>query len=289
VSLTGNSKVAGVIGWPVSHSLSPRLHGYWLQLHGIDGAYIPLPVAPENVEAAVRALPVLGFQGANVTVPHKEAVFRAVDQTDEMARRLGAVNTIVVTADGAIEGRNTDGRGFLESLRAAETGWRPERGPAVILGAGGAARAIVAALLAAGVPEVRLLNRTAARADELAGQIGDAGQGALDVVPWEQRNDALGGAALLVNTTTLGMVGNPPLSIALNDLPPAATVLDIVYKPLETDLLAAARGRGNPAVDGLGMLLHQARPSFAAWFGVEPHVTAELRQHVLTGDDGAST
>lgn len=274
------------MGWPVSHSLSPRVHGYWLRHHGIDGAYLPLPVAPENFEAAVRALPKLGLRGANVTAPHKEAAFRTVDSADEAARQLGAVNTIVVTPGGHLEGRNTDGHGFLESLGAANTGWQVGGSPAVVLGAGGAARAIAAALLSAGVGEVRLLNRTRGRAEQVADDFASIAAGRIMVVPWEERGDALAGAALLVNTTTLGMAGNPGLLLPLNELPLSAAVMDIVYKPLETDLLAAARARGNPAVDGLGMLLHQARPGFTAWFGADPQVTDDLRRFVLDGSGG---
>jgi len=274
------------MGWPVSHSLSPRVHGYWLRHHSIDGAYIPIPVAPENFETAVRALPKLGLRGVNVTVPHKEAAFRAVDSTDEVARQLGAVNTIVITPEGQLEGRNTDGHGFLESLSAANTGWRADAGPAVVLGAGGAARAIVAALLGAGVTEVRLLNRTRERAEQVAAEFAGLAAGNITIVPWEERREALAEAALLVNTTTLGMDGNPELSLPLDNLPLSAAVMDIVYKPLETDLLAAARARGNPAVDGLGMLLHQARPGFAAWFGADPQVTDDLRRFVLDGTGG---
>lgn len=281
--LTGASRIAGVIGWPVAHSLSPRLHGYWLRHYGIDGAYIPLPVSPENVVQAVRALPALGFRGANVTVPHKEAAFRAVDRADGVAERLRAVNTIVVAPDGSLEGRNTDGYGFLENLKQADTGWRPESGPATVIGAGGAARAIIAALLDAGVPALRLVNRTVKRANQLVADLGGGVGDRISLMAWEDRKAALEDATLVVNTTSLGMVGNPALSLSLESLPETAVVTDIVYNPLETPLLAAARARGNPAVDGLGMLLHQARPSFAAWFGQDPEVTEDLRRVVLEG------
>ena len=271
--ISGKAKLAGVIGWPVSHSRSPRLHGYWLEKHGIDGAYVPLAVPPERLEDAIRALPALGFRGANVTVPHKEAAARIVDRIDPVAKRIGAVNTIVVGEDGLLEGRNTDAYGLITNLRQGAPGWRPESGPALVLGAGGAARAVVAALVAAGVPEVRLHNRTAAKAEALARDIG----GPVRVVG----EPALSGAALLVNTTTLGMAGQPPLDLDLAGLPRGAVVTDIVYTPLITPLLAAARARGNPIVDGLGMLLHQAVPGFEAWFGVRPEVTNELRDFVL--------
>jgi len=279
---SGRSRVAGIIGWPVTHSRSPRLHGFWLRRYGIDGAYVPLPVRPERFADALRALPLIGFAGANVTVPHKEAALVSVDRASGEARRIGAVNTIVIAADGTLEGRNTDGFGFSENLRNALPGWSAAAGPAVLLGAGGAARAVAVALLDAGAPEVRLANRTAQRAERLAADIG----GPIRVVGWDDRTAALADAALLVNTTTLGMVGQPPLDLPLDRLPPSAVVNDIVYAPLETALLAAARHRGNPVVDGLGMLLHQARPAFSAWFGVEPEVTPELRRFVLQDSAG---
>ena len=276
-ALSGRGRVAGVMGWPVAHSRSPRLHGYWLRLHGIDGAYIPLPVRPEHFATALRALPLLGFAGANVTVPHKEAALAAVDRSDATARRIGAVNTIVVASDGTLVGRNSDGFGFMENLRTGAPGWSPKTGPAVILGAGGSARAVAVALLDGGAPEIRIVNRTVERAERLSADIG----GPFRVYGWAERASALGDAALLVNSTTLGMKGQPPLELALDRLPRTAVVNDIVYSPLETALLATARARGNPTVDGLGMLLHQARPGFAAWFGVEPAVTPELRDFVL--------
>ena len=276
-ALSGRGRVAGVMGWPVAHSRSPRLHGYWLRLHGIDGAYIPLPVRPEHFATALRALPLLGFAGANVTVPHKEAALAAVDRSDATALRIGAVNTIVVASDGTLVGRNSDGFGFMENLRTGAPGWSPKTGPAVILGAGGSARAVAVALLDAGVPEIRIVNRTIERAERLSADIG----GPFRIYGWAERVSALGDAALLVNSTTLGMKGQPSLELALDRLPRTAVVNDIVYSPLETVLLATARARGNPAIDGLGMLLHQARPGFAAWFGVEPAVTPELRDFVL--------
>ncbi len=283
MTISGKAKLAGVIGWPVSHSRSPRLHGYWLKRYGIDGAYVPLAVAPESIEQAIRALPALGFRGTNVTVPHKEAALRIVDRIDPVAKRIGAINTIVVGEDGKLEGRNTDAYGFITNLRQGAPGWRPEAGPALVLGAGGAARAVVAALVDAGVPEVRLYNRTAAKAEALARDIGGPIRGGairggpIRVVAAPD----LSGVALLVNTTTLGMAGQPALDLDLTDLPKFAVVTDIVYTPLVTPLLAAARARGNPIVDGLGMLLHQAVPGFEAWFGVRPEVTPELREFVL--------
>jgi shikimate dehydrogenase len=276
-ALSGKARLAGVIGWPVAHSRSPRLHGFWLEHYGIDGAYLPFAVRPEDLAAALGALPLLGLRGVNVTLPHKEAALGLCARVSEAARRIGAVNTIIVGEDGALEGSNTDGFGFLAHLTASQPSFRPESGPAVLLGAGGAARAIAVALLDAGVPELRLANRTASRAAALAAELGPR----VRPVAWADRASALAGTALLVNSTTMGMSGQAPLDLDLSRLPRQAVVYDIVYVPLETPLLAAARARGNAAVDGLGMLLHQARPGFAAWFGREPEVDAALRDFVL--------
>ena len=274
--LSGRARLAGVVGWPVGHSLSPRLHGFWLEHHGIDGAYLPLAVAPERFESALRGLGDVGFRGVNVTVPHKQAALALCDEVAPLAARIGAVNTLVFE-DGRLKGSNTDAFGFLENLRQGAPAWDPTAGPALILGAGGAARAVAVALLDAGTPELRLANRTAARAEALAKELG----GQVMAVPWERRGAALEDLAVLTNTTSLGMAGQPPLELDLDLLPTGAVVTDIVYAPLETDLLTRARARGNPVVDGLGMLLHQARPGFEAWFGVLPEVTAELRSFVL--------
>ena len=276
--LSGAARLAGVMGWPVAHSLSPRLHGYWLQHHGIDGAYLPLPVEPEAFAKALDALASLGFRGVNVTLPHKLAALAACDSVDAVAERIGAVNTIVFE-DGKTLGANSDAFGFLAHLRQTLPAWRAEAGPAVVLGAGGAARAVAVALIDAGVPEVRLANRTAERAASLAASLGRP----VTTAAWPPATAAFADVNLLVNTTSLGMTGQPPLALDLAGLPAGAAVYDIVYAPLETALLAAARRRGNPAVDGLGMLLHQARPGFARWFGVEPEVTDDLRRFVLGG------
>lgn len=276
--LSGKARLAGLVGWPIEHSRSPRLHGFWLEQYGIDGAYLPLAVRPEDIDQALSALPKLGFRGTNVTVPHKEAAYRICAEVDGLARRIGAVNTIVINGAGLLHGSNTDAFGFIENLRAGAQSWSADGGPAVVLGAGGAARAVVVALLDAGVPELRLLNRSRARAERLAEAMAD---GRIRVDDWADRHTHLAGAALLVNTTSLGMTGQPALDLALDDLPATAVVNDIVYSPLETPLLAAAAGRGNPVVDGLGMLLHQARLGFAAWFGIDPDVTPALRRHVL--------
>jgi shikimate dehydrogenase len=269
--LTGKARVAGVTGWPVSHSRSPKLHGFWLERHGIDGAYVPLPIEPANFPAAVRGLMFSGFAGVNVTIPHKVTAFAICDTVDDSARRAGAVNTLVF-ADGRIIGSNTDGWGFLENLRA--NGVDPAAGPALILGAGGSARAIAAVLLARGV-SVTVANRTRARAETLAHELPG-----LSVIDWHDRDAALAGQALLVNTTSLGMAGNAPLDIDLDRAARGLTVADIVYVPLETPLLAAARARQIRCVEGLGMLLHQAVPGFRSWFGVDPVVDEALRRFV---------
>lgn len=274
--LSGTTKLAGVMGWPVTHSRSPRLHGYWLRYYGIDGAYVPLPVRAEAFEQGLHSLADLGFRGVNVTVPHKEAALAACDRVEDSGRRLGAVNTIVM-ADGRLRGSNSDGFGFIENLRQGAPEWQAQKAPAVVIGAGGAARAVVAALIDAAVPEIRLVNRTRARADAVAKDLA----GPVQVLEWPERSRALFEAGLLVNATSLGMTGQPPLDLDLAGLPRTALVNDIVYAPLETPLLARARARGNPLVDGLGMLLHQARPGFEAWFGVAPEVTPELRRYVL--------
>ena len=279
MTITGKARLAGIMGWPVDHSRSPQLHGHWLGQYGVDGAYVPLPVEPRNLADALRALPKLGFAGVNLTVPHKETALQVVDIADERARRIGAVNTVVIDADRGLIGTNTDAFGFIENLRIGAPKWRAETGPALLIGAGGAARAVCVALLDAGVGEVRIANRTEARAHAVAEALG----GNVRPFPWPERQQAAAGAALLVNTTTLGMDGQPPLDFDLVGLPAAAVVTDIVYTLLETPLLAAARARGHVVVDGLGMLLHQARPGFEAWFGIAPTVTAELREAVLHG------
>ena len=266
-------RIAGIFGWPVAHSRSPRLHGFWLDHYGIDGAYVPLAVAPEHFQQVLRTLPKLGFVGANVTLPHKEAALGVMDETDSLAQRIGAVNTVVVREDGSLFGSNTDAYGFVENLRQFLPDWTAESGPAVVIGAGGAARAIAFALVDCGASEVRIVNRTTARADALAIELGPAAR----VWPWIDRAGSLKDAGLLVNTTKLGMAGEAPLQLPLDILPKQAVVTDAVYVPLETELLASAAARGNRVVDGLGMLLHQARPGFSAWFGIEPEVTDELR------------
>ncbi len=276
--LTGAARLAGVMGWPVAHSRSPRIHGYWLEEKGIDGAYLPLAVRPEALGAALAALPVLGFRGCNLTAPHKEAALACMATLSETARRIGAVNTVTVGADGALHGDNTDGFGFISHLRREAPAWEP-LAPACVLGAGGAARAVVDALAAAGAAEIRVVNRSPERAAALA----EAAGAGVRPLPWEEREAALAGCGLLVNTTQLGQVGKPALELDLGRLPTDAVVYDLVYAPLETALLRAARARGNRAVDGLGMLIHQARPGFAAWFGADADASAALRSFAAAG------
>lgn len=264
------------MGWPVAHSRSPIIHTHWIQKHQLHGSYVLLPVQPDRFEDAMRGLVALGFAGCNVTIPHKISAMKAMDWVDPLAQRMGAVNTVVVQADGALHGFNTDGFGYIQSLRDAKPSWRGDAGPALVLGAGGASRAIVVSLLDEGVPEVRLVNRTRAKAQELADEI-DA---RVVVYDWQERNDAMAGVSLLVNTTSQGMHGEPELDVHLDALPDDALVSDAIYIPAQTPLLAQAHARGLVTVNGLGMLLHQARPGFKAWFGVMPDITPELRQAV---------
>jgi shikimate dehydrogenase len=269
--------LAGVMGWPVAHTRSPAIHNHWIAHHGLKGAYVQLPVMPERLEAAVRGLPALGFAGCNVTVPHKVSAMALVDEVHPVARRIGAINTIVVREDASLLGMNNDGLGYIQSLRDADSGWRGDTGAALVLGAGGAARAIVVSLLDEGAPEVRLCNRTTERALALAEALGDP---RIKVIDWQQRNSAMAGVSLLINTTTQGMHGQPALDVDLHDLPATALASDAIYIPQETPLLATARQRGHRTVNGLGMLLNQARPAFKAWFGVMPDITPELLKAV---------
>jgi shikimate dehydrogenase len=268
--------LAGVMGFPIMHSRSPAIHNYWLAEYGLLGHYAPLAVRPDGLESALRALHPLGFCGVNLTIPLKELAMPFLDEIDPVARAIGAVNCVVVGDNGVLRGFNYDAFGYVESLREAAPDWRADSGPAVVLGAGGAARAVLAGLIGEGASEIRLLNRTFERAQKLAGEFGSL----VHAVHWDERDGALAGAALLVNTTSMGMSGQQPLEIALDDLPPGALVSDIVYAPLETDLLARARRAGLKAVDGLGMLLHQARPAFRDWFGPMPKVTPALRKKI---------
>ena len=268
--------LAGVMGWPVMHSRSPMLHNYWFQRYGIAGTYVPLAIKPEGLPAALRALSPLGFAGTNLTIPHKEHALEIVDEVDATAKRMGAISCVVVRPDASLIGTNNDGYGFIHSILQEAPDWRADAGPIVVIGAGGGARAVVYSLAQRGAREIRLLNRTLPRAQALQTEFG----GPIKALPWEDRHAALADAAMLVNTTSQGMVGNPPLDLSLDKLPTSALVTDIVYIPLETPLLAEARRRGNRTVDGLGMLLHQARPAWKAWFGIDTEVTPELRKLV---------
>jgi shikimate dehydrogenase len=268
--------LAGVMGWPVSHSRSPVLHNYWLRHYGLNGAYVLVPVDPARLPAAIAGLSALGFAGCNVTIPHKVNAMKFMDHVDPVARRIGAINTIVVGGDGALSGYNHDGFGYIQSLLDARPGWRADAGPVTVLGAGGAARAVIVSLAERGAREIRLANRTLQSAQDLAQEFGAP----VKAIAWEQRHDALADVALLVNTTSLGMSGQPALDLSLDKLPSRALVSDVIYVPLETPLLAAARRRGHATVGGLGMLLNQARPAFQSWFGVMPELTPELWQAV---------
>lgn len=269
--------MAGVMGWPVAHSRSPVIHTHWIQQYGLSGAYGRFAVRPERLEAALRGLSALGMAGCNITLPHKIEAMQWVDHVDPLGRRMGAINLVVVQADGALHGFNTDGYGFIQSLRDAKPDWRADAGPIVVLGGGGAARAIVLSLIDAGASSIRLINRTRSKAQVLADEFGPV----VAVFDWSERHDALAGAAMLVNTTDQGMHGKTDLDLQLDALPTDALVCDAIYIPLETTLLASARARGNLTVNGLGMLLNQARPAFKAWFGVDPEVTPALREALI--------
>jgi shikimate dehydrogenase len=265
--------LAAVMGWPISQSRSPMLHNYWIAQHGLSGSYVPLAVPPERLEAALRALPALNFSGCNLTIPLKQDALRIVDEVDITAKTIGAISCVVVRPDGSLAGSNNDWYGFVHNILELAPDWRADAGPAVVIGAGGGARAVIYGLMQRGAKEIRLCKRTATRAQRLAGEFGEP----ITVVPWSERHDALDGAATLVNATSQGMIGQPPLDLALDQLPKSALVNDIVYIPRETPLIVAARERGNRAVTGLGMLLHQGVPAWKLWFGIEPKVTADLR------------
>lgn len=275
--MTNPSKLAAVIGWPIAQSKSPVVHGYWLKKYGIDGFYTAIPMPPAGFRAGVRKMVALGFSGANVTIPHKEAALGIANEATARARAIGAANTLVFRADGSILADNTDGEGFLNNLLQHHPDWSPSAGPALVLGAGGAARAVIHALLEAGAPRVMLANRTRSRARNLRDHFGIR----VKVVDWDELPVVMPEVATLVNTTSLGMTGQPPLNVALRGLPVGSLVTDLVYKPLMTELLIAAQQRGNPVADGLGMLLHQAVPGFEMWFGTRPDVDAALREAVL--------
>lgn len=270
--------LAAVIGSPVAHSRSPALHGYWLKRYGLKGFYIPMDVAQADLETVLRTMGKMGFVGANVTIPHKEAILNIADVITDRAALIGAANTLIFRKDGKIQADNTDGAGFIANLRQNAPHWAPASGPAAVFGAGGAARAVIAALIEVGVPEIRLANRTRARAEALRSDFGAK----VHVHEWVQADAMIDGAATVVNTTSLGMTGKPDLVLPLESLSPQAVVTDLVYTPLKTQFLIEAEERGATVVDGLGMLLHQAAPGFERWFGQRPEVDDQTRAAVLS-------
>jgi len=269
--------LAGVVGWPIAHSKSPRIHEYWLKKYGLDGYYIPIGIRLQEFEETLRSMPRLGFVGVNVTIPYKESVLAMANTVSDRAALIGAANTVSFRADGGIHADNTDGIGFINNLKQEAPEWGASAGSAVVLGAGGAARAVISSLLAEGAPKVILLNRTRSRAEMLQEHFG----GRVEVRNWTDAADSFSDAATIVNTTSLGMIGQPTLEVSLATAPSNTLVTDIVYSPLKTDLLLQAEARGLKAVDGLGMLLHQAVPGFHDWFGHKPEVDTELRTVVL--------
>jgi shikimate dehydrogenase len=269
--------LAGVIGSPIAHSKSPQLHGHWLKTYGLRGHYIPMDVSTDNLGQVLDALPKMGFVGVNITVPHKEKVMEFADLVTDRATLIGAANTLTFQKDGKLRADNTDGYGFFENLRQNAPNWNVKAGPAAVLGAGGAARAVIASLLDAGVPHILLSNRTRVRAEALQSEFGKR----IEVVEWVQAGNMLEEAKTVVNTTSLGMLGKPPLRVPLDGLRKDAVVTDLVYAPLKTHLLAEAEKAGCATVDGLGMLLHQAVPAFERWFGVRPEVDSATRAAAL--------
>jgi len=269
--------LAGVIGSPVAHSKSPKLHHHWLKTYGIAGHYVPMDVSHNDLADVLETLPKMGFVGVNVTVPHKELALSLADQISDRATLIGAANTLIFRPDGKIFADNTDGYGFIENLKHGAPNLRPADGPAMVLGAGGASRAVVVSLLDAGVERILLTNRTRARAEKLKDEFGQR----VEIVDWIQASNRLEEIALLVNSTSLGMVGGSELKISLDGLRPNTVVTDLVYAPLRTALLEAAEAKGCTTVDGLGMLLHQGVPGFERWFGIRPEVTEDTRQAVL--------
>jgi len=265
--------MAGVMGWPVMHSRSPMMHNYWMEQQGLAGTYVPLAIEPGKIGPALRAMHPLGFAGCNLTIPHKQDAMEIVDEVDEVAKKIGAISCVVVRDDGSLFGTNNDWLGFLGNLKEFRPDWRADAGPVTVIGAGGGSRAVCYALLDQGVTEIRLVNRTRERAEKLAEEFG----GPIEVHSWEERHDALDGVAMAVNVTSQGMQGETALDIQLDALPVDAIAADIIYIPLETPFLAAARARGNPTLNGVGMLLHQGPPAWKRWFGVEPQVTPDLR------------
>jgi len=275
--------LAGVMGWPVMHSRSPLMHNYWMEQQGLAGTYVFLEIKPGSLAPALRALHPLGFAGCNLTIPHKLDAMTIVDEVDEVAKKIGAISCVVARDDGSLFGTNNDWLGFIGNLQHHQPDWRADAGPVAVIGAGGGGRAVCYGLLQQGATEIRLINRTREKAEAIAGEFG----GPITVLPWADRHDALDGAATVVNVTSQGMVGEPALDLRLDKLSQSALAADIIYTPLETPFLGAARERGNRTVNGLGMLLHQGPPAWKLWFDVEPTVTAELRERMersIAGD-----
>lgn len=269
--------LAGVIGAPIAHSKSPQVHGHWLETYGIAGRYIPMHVERADLAEVIRTLPKMGFVGVNITIPHKEAVLEIADQITDRAILLGAANTLIFREDGRIHADNTDGYGFMKNLQQGAPDWDPKAGPVAMLGAGGAARAVIGALLDAGVPEIMLSNRTRVTAEKLKSDFGNR----ITIHDWVQAGNMMDGANMVVNTTSLGMIGKGELRVPLDGLRPGTVVTDLVYTPLKTHFLETAQQMGCVTVDGLGMLLHQAVPGFERWFGHRPEVDRATRAAAL--------
>lgn len=269
--------LAGVIGSPIAHSKSPQLHHHWLKTYNMPGHYIPMDVPANDLVDVIRTLPKMGFVGVNVTIPHKEAVLSIADLVTDRAILIGAANTLIFRKDGKIHADNTDGYGFLENLKIGAPAWNPRSGPAAVLGAGGSARAVIASLLDAGVPEIMISNRTRVRAEKLKSDFGSR----LTIYDWVQAGNMLDNASLVVNTTSLGMLGKTEMRVPLDGLRAGTVVTDLVYAPLKTKLLETAEQMGCVTVDGLGMLLHQAVPAFERWFGQRPEVDSATRAAAL--------
>ncbi|MEM8572076.1 MAG: shikimate dehydrogenase [Pseudomonadota bacterium] len=269
--------LAGVIGWPINHTRSPRMHDFWLKRYQIPGHYVPLAVSSEGLEEALRAMALLGFRGVNVTLPHKERVLELASSVSETARRIGAANTLTFREDGSFHAENTDAYGFSQNILQQFPDWKPDAGPALVIGAGGASRAIVQALIDARVPEIRIANRTQSRAEALASHFGPC----VSAIGWSDLARGVDGAVTVVNATSMGMNGNTPLTVDLHGACPEAIIADIIYEPLRTPFLEGAAAQGFRTVDGLGMLLHQGRHGFESWFGEAPVVDEDLRVYVM--------
>ena len=276
--IKGSTRLSGIIGWPIDHSFSPLIHNYWISLYSIDGIYVPFPINPENFKQAIKSIASLGILGVNITIPFKELAFLEMDELDSAAKEIGAVNTVLVKKNGCLLGKNTDGEGFISSLRYNDPSWKPYERPIVVLGAGGAARSIIFALKSAGAKEIRIVNRTIEKAEKLATSFGNT----CVVFDWKNNKEILRDVGLFVNATSLGMKEKPYFDFSIDNLPRDALVNDIVYNPIETDLLIKAKNRGNKIVNGLDMLIYQAAAAFYEWFGVMPKVDDGLRKTLIS-------